>query len=72
MTTLKAALFVRNVPGWERVLRIAVALTVALVSFILLAPPWRWPVAVSALGLGITGLLGFCPACALLRRRTPN
>jgi hypothetical protein len=69
MTTLKAVVFIKNVPVWERVLRIAVALAVALLSLKLLAFPWRWPVALSALAFGLTGVVGFCPACALLRRR---
>lgn len=69
MTTLKAALFVKNVPGWERVLRIAVALAAALLSLAKLPAPLGWLMAGSAAGFGMTGLIGFCPACALVGRR---
>jgi Protein of unknown function (DUF2892) len=69
MTTLKAAFFVKNVPTGERVVRVVVALTAALVSLNALAAPWGWLVAASALGFGLTGLFGFCPACALAGRR---
>jgi len=69
MTTWKAAFFVKNVPNWERVVRIIVALTAALISLNALAAPWGWLVAGSALGFGMTGLFGFCPACALVGRR---
>jgi len=69
MTTLKAAFFVKNVPTWERVVRVVVAVTAALVSLNAFAAPWGWLVAGSALGFGMTGLFGFCPACALVGRR---
>jgi len=72
MTLLKAALFVKNVPSWERVVRIAMALTVTFVSLNLLDAVWGWSVAAAALGFGLTGLVGFCPACALVGRQLPK
>ena len=69
MTALKAAFFVKNVPGSERVLRIAVAVAGVLVALVLLPPPWSWLMASTAAGFGVTGLIGFCPACALAGRR---
>ena len=69
MTILKAAFFVKNVPGWERALRIAVALAAALLSLAELPAPVSWLVAGSAAAFGMTGLIGFCPACALVGRR---
>jgi hypothetical protein len=72
MTQLKAAFFVKNVPSWERVLRVAVALAVALVSLNLLEAAWGWSMATAAVGFGLTGLVGFCPACALVGRQLPE
>jgi hypothetical protein len=72
MSRLKAAFFLKNVPSWERVLRVAVALAVTLVSLNLLDAFWGWSAATAALVFGLTGLVGFCPACALVGRRLPK
>jgi len=72
MTTWKAAFFVKNVPTWERLVRVVLAVTAALVSLSALAAPGAWLVAGSALAFGMTGLFGFCPACALVGRRLPK
>lgn len=63
-------LYVKNVPGWERALRIAMGL--AGLAFAAM----NWPadtlaVAVGLLGamLALTGLVGFCPMCAMLGRK---
>ena len=60
--------YAKNVPNWERVLRLvmgAVALAIA-----------NWGVSGLAVGVGImgavlamTGLVGFCPMCALAGRK---
>ena len=62
-------LYQKNLPQWERWLRIAVG--VALMGYGLLGSP-------SVLGTGImlisaavviiTGFIGFCPACAMIGR----
>jgi hypothetical protein len=54
------------------VLRVAVALAVTLLSLTLLDAAWGWALTASALGFGLTGLIGFCPACALMGRRPPR
>jgi len=69
MSLFKTAFFVKNVPGWERVLRIAVAAAAGSLALLVLPGPWNWLLASSALGFGATGLMGFCPACALAGRR---
>lgn len=63
-------LYVKNIPNWERALRIVMGLTglgYALmnwsVSGIAVA------VGVMAAMLAITGLFGFCPMCALFGRK---
>lgn len=62
--------YVKNVPNWERVLRVvmgAMALAFAIAN---------WGVSGVAVGVGImgavlamTGLVGFCPMCALVGRK---
>lgn len=64
-----SAFYVKNVPGWERALRIvggAAAAGFALYSF---AGTTGWLLAASAAGFAVTGLVGFCPMCAMVGRR---
>lgn len=62
-------LYLKNLPAWERLLRNAVGL--ALVAYALLGTtgPWTWVLVVAAVILILTGVVGFCPACALAGRR---
>jgi hypothetical protein len=66
---VKSALYVKNVPPWERALRVLGALAIAAFGFYWLSSPWSWLVAASAAGVGLTGVVGFCPMCALAGRR---
>ena len=71
MPALKAAFYAKNLPAWERVTR--VALSAAVVVYGLTLPtPWSWGLFASAVGLAVTGLFGFCPACAMIGRRSSN
>lgn len=63
-------LYVKNLPAWERLLRTAVGIGALVFAYLNLS--------VSALGIGIglvgavvsmTGLIGFCPMCAMLGRK---
>ena len=61
--------YVKNVPGWERVLRV-IAGAGALVAAPLLLGGWPgWALGASGAGLALSGLVGFCPACAMIGRR---
>ncbi|MDE2600475.1 MAG: DUF2892 domain-containing protein [Rhodocyclaceae bacterium] len=62
--------YVKNVPNWERILRIVMAV-VTLVFAIM-----NWHTSNLAVGAGImgailamTGLVGFCPMCAMVGRK---
>ena len=60
----------QNLPVWERALRLGGALLLACAG--LLWMPAGWPVAlafVSAAVSGLTAIVGFCPACALVGRK---
>lgn len=68
MSVLNAAFYAKNLPVWERLVRIA--LSAAVVVYGLTLPgPWSWGVVASAVGFAVTGLFGFCPACAMIGRR---
>jgi hypothetical protein len=62
-------LYVKNVPTWERALRIVTAIALLGWGAWGGAGPWAWAALASAAGLSLTGLFGFCPACALVGRR---
>lgn len=68
MSTIRAAFYAKNLPVWERALRVAASVA-AVVLAVVLASPWNWVAAASAVGLVSTGLVGFCPACAMVGRR---
>jgi hypothetical protein len=60
----------RNLPGWERALRIMLGLSGACAAFLFLpAGAMMWLAVASGVGFALTGVVGFCPACALVGRR---
>jgi len=61
--------YVKNVPNWERVLRVVVGLAVIILSLKLLSGIAGILIAVSAAGIVVSGLVGFCPMCAMLGRK---
>lgn len=61
--------YVKNVPNWERVLRIVAGLIVIALAFSQLSGVLATVVAASAAGIVVSGLVGFCPMCALVGRR---
>jgi hypothetical protein len=61
--------YVKNVPAWERMVRIIVGLAVVAWSLIALGGVWGIVIAASAAGIVGSGIFGFCPACAMVGRR---
>lgn len=64
----------RNLPGWERGTRIALAAVVAGAATTgsamgLVTSLVAWAAGAVALTLLATAVVGFCPACAMLGRR---
>lgn len=62
--------YVKNVPNWERVLRIVMGLMALAFAGM------NWGVSGLAVGMGamgamlaMTGLFGFCPMCAMVGRK---
>ena len=63
-------LYRKNLPNWERWLRVIVGL--ALIGYALLGTPSMIIAAVATVSVAfiiITGFEGFCPACALVGRK---
>lgn len=61
--------YVKNVPTWERVVRVVAGLVVAGLAISRLGGAWGWLIGASAMGIVASGLLGFCPACAMVGRK---
>jgi hypothetical protein len=64
--------YVKNVPNSERVARVLCGMTGAGAAFALLSGPWAWMAAAAAVCLTASGLVGFCPMCAMVGRRLPK
>jgi hypothetical protein len=64
-----AMLYVKNLPMWERSLRIGGGAAVAIYAFLYIGGAPGWIIAAGGVGAALTGVLGFCPACALAGRR---
>jgi hypothetical protein len=64
-----AAFYVKNVPGWERAARVLAGVGAAGYAVFSLPGPLGWLVAAAAVGIAMSGLVGFCPMCAMFGRR---
>jgi hypothetical protein len=63
-------LYQKNLPTWERALRLAAA--VAIIAFGLIGLQGLalgWLLAASGVFVGLTGFVGLCPACAIMGRK---
>lgn len=60
----------RNIPAWERAIRLCLGVIAALGALYFLPPGTLRALGVATAGmLGATAVVGFCPACAMLGRR---
>ncbi|RZJ12976.1 MAG: DUF2892 domain-containing protein [Rubrivivax sp.] len=62
-------LYVKNVPNPERVLRVVLGIAVAGAGLALMGGTAGWLIAASSAGLVLSGLFGYCPACAMVGRK---
>jgi hypothetical protein len=63
-------LYVKNVPGWERAAGVAMGAGLLAASVLHFGPtPVGWGVGAIGALAAMSGLLGFCPACAMVGRR---
>ncbi|MEC5160068.1 hypothetical protein ACFDR9_001438 [Janthinobacterium sp. CG_23.3] len=61
--------YMKNVPGWERLLRAVAGLLAIAFGVLALGGAAGVGLALGGAGLVASGLFGFCPMCALLGRR---
>lgn len=61
--------YVKNVPNWERVLRIVGGLALGAATITTVNETWGWLLGTAAIGALASGLFGFCPACAMVGRK---
>jgi hypothetical protein len=69
LSLAKTVFYAKNLASWERAVRLVLSAAVVGGAFVTLASPTSWIVATSALGFAATGLIGFCPVCAVAGRR---
>jgi hypothetical protein len=63
-------LYVKNVPGWERAIRIVVGIAMlACGLFAMKGFPLGYLVAAAGITAILTGFFGFCPMCAMAGRK---
>lgn len=61
--------FKRNLPGWERFARIAAGAAAAGLAFTFVPSPIAmWAGVAGGVMFAATGLVGFCPMCAMVGR----
>jgi hypothetical protein len=61
--------YVKNVPTWERIVRVIVGLIAVAAGIGMVGGMWGALLAASAAGIVGSGLFGFCPMCAMVGRR---
>jgi uncharacterized membrane protein (DUF441 family) len=67
--------YAKNLPRWERITRVAAGILMALCGFVgpgLAGTPMGLMIAAVGGVTLLSGLFGFCPACALVGRRRPK
>ncbi len=63
-------IYVKNVPGWERVVRIVMGMVALGAAYALWGVSTAGVVlAVAGAMFAMTGLMGFCPMCAMVGRK---
>lgn len=63
-------LYLKNVPGWERFVRILAGVILAAAGVVMFKLTlWGYVLAASGMGFALTGFVGFCPMCAMIGRK---
>lgn len=64
-----SAFYTKNVPSFERALRLVISVALVIGGLVGLVEPWRPIVVAGGAAFALTGLFGFCPACAMIGRK---
>lgn len=68
-----AMFYAKNLPHWERVLRVLLAVAATGYTVVNWSHSgWAVAAGLTAITLALTGLVGFCPMCALAGRKPVN
>ncbi|MBR0686946.1 DUF2892 domain-containing protein [Bradyrhizobium manausense] len=59
------AFYRKNIGGWHQAVRVASGIAVAIAAFVYLTGAPAWLVAFGGAGFALTGLVGYCPMCAM-------
>ncbi|WP_198964362.1 DUF2892 domain-containing protein [Bradyrhizobium sp. Y36] len=59
------AFYRKNIGGLHQMVRIALGVAVAIAAVVYLAGSTAWLVALGGAGFALTGLVGYCPMCAI-------
>ncbi|MBR0820751.1 DUF2892 domain-containing protein [Bradyrhizobium liaoningense] len=59
------ALYRKNIGGLHQAVRVAAGIAVAVAAFVYLAGATAWLLALGGAGFALTGLVGYCPICAM-------
>ena len=62
--------YVKNLPAWERALRIGAACLMALCAWHFRDTVAAWGFGIAAASSALTAVVGYCPMCALAGRRS--
>jgi hypothetical protein len=55
----------KNIGGLHQAVRVALGAAVAIAALVYLAGAVAWLVALGGAGFALTGLVGYCPMCAM-------
>lgn len=61
--------YVKNLPLWERLLRIGAGASVLIYAYMHIDGVMGGFIMAAGVGTAATGIFGFCPACAMVGRR---
>ena len=59
------AFYRKNIGGLHQGVRIAAGVAVVVAAFVYLAGTMAWLIALGGAGFALTGLVGYCPMCAM-------
>lgn len=59
------AFYRKNIGDLHQAVRIAAGIAVAVAAFVYLSGAVAWLVALGGAGFALTGLVGYCPMCAM-------
>ncbi|MDH6258761.1 DUF2892 domain-containing protein [Bradyrhizobium sp. BR13661] len=59
------AFYRKNIGGLHQAVRVAAGIGVTVAALVYLTGPAAWLVAFAGAGFALTGLVGYCPMCAM-------